>query len=367
MVRHDLFVIGGGPAGLVTAIAARMAGLTVSLADMRRPPVDKACGEGIMPDGVAILRELGVVLPSEKVYPFRGIRYVQGALEAEARFGQDRAGLGVRRTVLEEALIRRAVELGVTFAWGRRVNGLHPEGVVLDGSPVAARWVAAADGQDSRIRRSLGLDAPVISRRVGVRRHVNVAPWTDTVEVHWADGCEIYATPVSPQEICIAALAGDPWLGLDRALERFPAVCARIAGAAATTKDLGAPTLFRKARGVTSGRVALVGDAAGCVDAITGAGVSLALHQAVALAEALRHGDLRRYERDYRRIARVAVGMTRFMLAIHERPRLRRWALMSLSAVPAVFRQLLAIHIRAHPFFTLHHEPLAAVPAQGRG
>ena len=367
MVRHDLFVVGGGPAGLATAIAARLAGFSVRLADMRRPPVDKACGEGIMPDGAAILREMGVVLPPGKAYPLHGIRYVQGELEVEARFGRGRTGLGVRRTVLEEALIQRAADLGVTFEWGRRVNGLHPDGVLLDGSPVAARWVAAADGQDSRIRRALGLDAPVISRRVGVRRHVAVPSWTDRVEVHWADGCEIYVTPVAPQEVCLAVLGSDPWLRLDSALERFPALRARLAGSGATTKELGAPTLFRRARGVTSGRVALVGDAAGCVDAITGAGVCLGLHQAVALAEALRHDDLGRYERDYRRIARVAVGMTRFMLAIHERPKLRRWTLASLSAVPAVFRQLLAIHIRAHPFFTLHHEPLAAVPAQGRG
>ena len=72
--REDLFVIGGGPAGLATAIAARLAGLTVRVADMRRPPIDKACGEGIMPDGVAVLKELGVELPGDQVFPFRGIR-----------------------------------------------------------------------------------------------------------------------------------------------------------------------------------------------------------------------------------------------------------------------------------------------------
>ncbi len=47
----DLLVIGGGPAGLAAAIAARREGLTVTVADAARPPSDKACGEGLMPQG----------------------------------------------------------------------------------------------------------------------------------------------------------------------------------------------------------------------------------------------------------------------------------------------------------------------------
>ena len=49
----DVFVIGGGPAGLAAAIAARRRGLDVTVADCSVPPIDKACGEGIMPDGLA--------------------------------------------------------------------------------------------------------------------------------------------------------------------------------------------------------------------------------------------------------------------------------------------------------------------------
>src|ERR1022692_2180287 len=60
MQPTDLFVIGGGPAGLAAAIAARLKGLNVTLADGARPPIDKACGEGLMPDGLAALRSLGV-------------------------------------------------------------------------------------------------------------------------------------------------------------------------------------------------------------------------------------------------------------------------------------------------------------------
>jgi flavin-dependent dehydrogenase len=54
-----VFVIGGGPAGLAAAIAARQRGFAVAVADGLEPPVDKACGEGLMPDTLRVLRELG--------------------------------------------------------------------------------------------------------------------------------------------------------------------------------------------------------------------------------------------------------------------------------------------------------------------
>jgi len=347
-VTCDLFVIGGGPAGLAAAIAARLRGLDVRLADPRVPPVDKACGEGIMPDGMAVLRDMGVEIPEASGFPLRGIRFVQEGAQAQARFRHGAAGLGVRRTVLHEALRRRAEELGVELSWGTRVSGLHPGGVIVEGAEVRAAWVAAADGLESPTRRALGLDAAPRRRRVGLRRHVEMAPWSDLVEVHWSDGCEIYVTPVSPREVCLAALTDDARSGLDGALACFPALRARLKDASATTRDLGSATAVRRARRVIAGRVALVGDAAGSVDAITGEGVTLALHQAVALARALHAGSLERYASDHRRIVRVAERMGGLMLAIHDRPRLRRWTIAALSRVPPLFSQLVAIHTRSH-------------------
>ena len=70
----DVFVAGGGPAGLATAIAARRHGLSVLVADGAVPSIDKACGEGLMPDGVEALRKLGIAIPEREAQPFRGIR-----------------------------------------------------------------------------------------------------------------------------------------------------------------------------------------------------------------------------------------------------------------------------------------------------
>jgi len=42
-----------------------MKGFDVTVADGAKPPIDKACGEGLMPDTLRALRELGVAIRPE--------------------------------------------------------------------------------------------------------------------------------------------------------------------------------------------------------------------------------------------------------------------------------------------------------------
>src|SRR5207245_4735336 len=72
----DVFVIGGGPAGLAAAIAARQQGFRVCVADGAQPPLDKACGEGLMPDGLPALEQLGIVVKPDDSHPFSGVRFL---------------------------------------------------------------------------------------------------------------------------------------------------------------------------------------------------------------------------------------------------------------------------------------------------
>ena len=103
MSADRVFVIGGGPAGLAAAIAARLEQFDVTLADPRTPPIDKACGEGIMPDGVEILSKLGVHIPSSATFPFHGIRYVEGGIVADARL-RGTPGLAMCRTAISSCM-----------------------------------------------------------------------------------------------------------------------------------------------------------------------------------------------------------------------------------------------------------------------
>jgi menaquinone-9 beta-reductase len=345
--ERRVFIVGGGPAGLAAAIAARQRGFRVTVADCARPPIDKACGEGLMPDAVAALSRLGVRIGLDKAYPFPGIRFVEGrtAVEAEFPYG---IGLGIRRTVLHEILVQRASDLGISIEWETRVDDSYLRAVHSGDSET--RWIIGADGQNSPFRRLAGLDEPRYQHlRFGFRRHFRIKPWTSHVEVHWATNCQMTITPVGPTEVCVALLTNDASLRMQEAIALFPEIEERLKGAQATTNERGAISALRSLKAVSRGPVALVGDASGSVDAITGDGLCLAFRQAALLAEALAANDLGLYDKASRRITRSPVLMSRLMLFMSSRARLRQRVLRALTAQPRVFSTLLAIHVGAVP------------------
>jgi menaquinone-9 beta-reductase len=342
-VETDVVVVGGGPAGLAAAIALRQRGLAVLVADRAPPPVDKACGEGLMPDAVRALRLLGVDLTGDGV-PFRGIRFVEGAQAPEAGFGRE-AGLGIRRTVLHERLAAHAAALGIRLCWQAPVDGLTVGGVRIGDRSVACRWVVGADGLHSRVRLWAGLPVrPHVVRRFGVRQHFRVRPWTDHVEVHWHARGQAYVTAVAEDQLCVAILSRGRAMSLAELPMLFPRLAARLAGAEPVGPARGAASVSARLHRVTHGRIALVGDASGSLDAVTGEGLALAFRQAAALAEALAASDLAAYEAAHRRIGRLPRLMEKLLLMLDERDTLRRWALSVLGCRP-VFELLLAAHV----------------------
>ncbi len=351
----DVVVVGGGPVGLATAIAARAHGLSVRVVDRQRPPIDKACGEGLMPAGVAALAALGVSLPARSM-PFRGIRYVSDGVVAEADFpgGESGAGRGVRRTELHAALVARAVGVGVDLVWGERVEEVRTGEVRTAQTTLPCRFVVGADGLHSRVRRSTGLAGAGVGvskwsarARFGVSRHLRLAPWSERVEVTFGSAAEAYVTPLARDEVGVAILWSGGKAGFDElAATRFDGQFAqRLAGGETLGRDHGAGPLCQPARGTVAsgGRIALVGDAAGYLDALTGEGLSLGFESALALAAALAAGDLAPYARKLARISALPLGLTRLLLVAARRPRLRRRLVAALAADPLLFANLLGL------------------------
>ncbi|MCB7137485.1 NAD(P)/FAD-dependent oxidoreductase [Cellulosimicrobium marinum] len=363
MTEHvDVLVVGGGPVGLAAAVHAREAGLHVLVVDRRAAvldgALDKACGEGLLPGALDAVRALGVDPPG---HPLAGISYRAadrhgGVRHADHAFAAG-PGRGVRRTALHDALRARALALGAQVRHAT-LRDLHqdPSGVDAALSPrthgeapddaglvrVRARHVLGCDGLHSTVRRLAGLDgAPyrAAGDRYGLRTHYRTAPWTDLVEVHWSAHAEAYVTPVAPDLVGVAVLAsrggrrsGSSAPAAD--LDAFPELAARLAGAGTVGRVLGAGPLRRRARRRTAGRVRLVGDASGYVDALTGEGVRVGLAQAEA---AVRHlDDADAYERAWERATRDYRVLTTGLLAWASGP--ARGAIVPLAAaVPPLY------------------------------
>ena len=343
--RADVLVVGAGPTGIAAAIAARLKGFRVAVADPRKPPIDKPCGEGLCREGVFALRELGIPLNSSLAFPLAEIRFADQQYSATAALARGTA-FGIRRTTLHQVLIDRATEVGVSFLWGTRVSGLCKDGAIIGGKNFPSKWIVGADGLNSRVRKWTRLDSRREPRaRFGFRRHFGAEPWADGVEIHWAERCQMFVTPTSRNEVCVAFLSSDSRLRIDSALALFPEVAQKLRGAKPTSAEVGSVTSLSRARAVHSGRAFLVGDASFSVDGIAGQGMGLGFQQALPLAEALERHDPALYVSAHRRITTMPARFTRLLLQMNDRTWLRRKALRLFSAKPGLFARVVSVYM----------------------
>jgi 2-polyprenyl-6-methoxyphenol hydroxylase-like FAD-dependent oxidoreductase len=342
----DVFVIGGGPAGLAAAIAARRQGFQVVVADGNRPPIDKPCGEGLMPDSIAALQQLGVEIEAGEGYPLRGLKFLEKEKSATACFPSGR-GVGLRRPILHQKMLNRAAALGVQFLWETPVIGIRGDGVNLAGGNfIQAKWIIGADGGQSRVRRWAGLESfSKRDSRLAWRAHFALAPWSEYVEIHWAENAQAYVTPVSAKEVCVVMVSRSENRDIRIALKEFPELASRLSGERLSRPARGTITTMHRLKRVCRDNVALIGDASGSVDAITAEGLSLSFHQAVALAEAMEKNCLDLYQKAHRQFARRPTFMARLLLLLDGRARLRRRTLTVFRNNPEVFARLISIHV----------------------
>jgi flavin-dependent dehydrogenase len=352
--RFQVAVVGGGPAGLAAAIAAAEHGLATIVLERGAFPPDKACGEGLLPPGVRALEHLGVLrhVDPSSCRRFRGIRFLQedeSSAEAPLPAG---GGLGVRRTALVLALARRASEVGVVLRSHFAVRGVERNAaaalVTADSGTIRADAVVAADGLHSPIRRAAGLDGRRANRRrFALRRHWQIRPWTDHVEVYVDSLGEAVVTPVGDSSINVNFVWQDGEFEdptIERLASRFPRLAERLATAAHLSEVRGAGPMSQSVVRRSADRLVLVGDAAGFVDSISADGLSIAFNSAIllgrelpgAIARGATAASFTRYERAARGLFRSYWAVTNGLLWIARHPRFRRALIHRLERHPAV-------------------------------
>ena len=341
----DVLILGGGPAGIAAGIALRQRDISCLIVEALEPSIDKACGEGLMPDARRSLLELGIELKAGDGAPFRGIRFTNPTHQVEAAFPHGE-GIGVRRTRLHRRMVERARDLEVPVRWGSRVQLLDRGAALVNGEKLAFRYLIGADGQASGLRKWAGLShAGRESIRFGFRRHYRVRCWSDYVEVHWGATAQAYLTPVDSDCLCAAFISRDPRLSEADLLRQFPAIAEKLKDAQPLSQLRGGVSATRRLHRVADSTVALIGDASGSVDAITGEGLALSFRQATALALAVECDDLKLYSAQHRKIGRLPHAMARLMLTMDLSAGMQQRAMKALSLKPELFRHLLSVHV----------------------
>lgn len=347
VARTQALIVGGGPAGLAAAIALGRRKIDCVLVDSLSQDVDKACGEGLMPDTLASLAALGVVVSPADGYTMQGISFMNESDHVRSTF-PDGEGVGVRRPWFRQKMAQAATDAGSQILWNTRIKITSANTARIDGRELRFDWLIGADGTSSAIRTAAGLSTTIEEHhRYAVRRHYRVKPWSGFVELHWNRTGQVCLAPVGDE--CVSAifmtnsretLRGDPFAA-------FPELMSRLKDTEMMTTPAGAVLMTRRLRQVARGNTALVGDASGSVDAITGEGLGMSFRQAAALADCIHSGSLAGYNRRHRAIGRLPHLMGRVLLLLDQFPTLANSALAALSQCPESFAAMLNLHIGA--------------------
>jgi len=341
-----VLVVGGGIAGLNCALRLLKVGCQVTVAEKQKGFIDKVCGEGVLPFGMALLDELGL---AERVrsngHSFYGISYFNGSQKVCGKFPEGSHGVGVDRVALDK-LLREACSQYKGF---NLMEGVH----IKEKDTESFDRVLVADGIHSAWARSMGRKMQT-GKRLGIRFRIATPP-PQEVQVHFFPHCEVYFTPTGPNTLSVAFLIDAPkfnvkgsgwktWLR-EFFAQHFP----QLAEAPMRDMSTRAPIVSKPLGNPPN--IHLLGDALQAFDPICGAGMSFALLCGKLAAQHIH--DPAAYYKALEPAMKSVGGFTNTILFFRGGG-FKTWLMMrQLGKSPNTFNRILSLHDGKHRFTDL--------------
>ncbi len=300
-----------------------------------------------MPTGVEFLEKHGVLKLINKTdrKEFYGVRYIpNNSRTVEGKF-KSGVGLGVRRTVLSEALYEKLISFdNVSIYENCELTDIYKNdesvGVEIkeggNNRKYEFDYLVGCDGIRSKVRKLCDLESNkyIEHQRFGARTHFEIEPWTDLVEVYWKNYIEAYIIPVASNIVQFAFLWDNKFVRpqsryrMDLGLkELFPDLFDRVEDCKQVSRLMTVGPIAVASKKPYKDRVIILGDAYVYLDGITGEGISIAFKESECLADSVsNHPDdfINYYEIEVKKIMNNYLRMTNLALLLSYYPILRR-------------------------------------------
>lgn len=355
MIRSAVAIVGAGPAGAALAALLARKGLSVTLVERAARARRKVCGEYLCPPGVSLLRELKLGRAASG-RPVRGM-YL-GPPQGEpvwAPFPQGAEGQAHARDLFDAGLIEEAEAAGARLLRGRaleKMRFLNGHWILSVGDlELEARFLVGADGRQSFVAREFSQTLPLARRRVALHFFAN-APAGDFGEMHiLPGGAYLGISPPKAWELNLSLVCDAEEIGAgpgagkaaaEAILRKSPRLAARFLPLLGPVQV--AYPISHRTNAIAGSSWALVGDAAGFLDPLTGEGLYQAILSAQLLAEEFPGAlasplrlarALRSYERQHEAALASKRRIHRLFQLLIRSPRACEWVGDYLRADPA--------------------------------